>query len=42
MSELIPYRRELPTGEVVEVMMLTFGRGRVTIGDGCTFVRDSC
>ena len=34
MTNTIPYRRELPDGRVIEVYVLTFGRGRIAIGDG--------
>ena len=33
--------KKLPDGRVVEVYPMTFGKGRITIGDGHTNVVDS-
>lgn len=35
------YVKKTDDGEVVEIVPLTFGRARITIGDGTTYVRDS-
>ena len=35
------YSRRLADGRVVEVYDLTFGRARLSVGDGATFYEDS-
>jgi hypothetical protein len=35
------YRRQLPDGRWLEVIPLTYGRARITIGDGKVFIDDN-
>lgn len=35
------HRKPLPDGRIAEITLLTFGRARIIIGDGYTFVDDS-
>jgi hypothetical protein len=34
-------KKVMPDGRIAEVMPLTYGRARIIIGDGTTFVEDS-